>query len=63
MIKYKTTLTKIVDVVQEFRVKENEKEGDNFSLNDFLTKLSIEMDSADKDLVQEILVEQKWKKS
>jgi len=62
MIKYKTTLTKIVDVVQEFRVKENEKEGDDFSLNDFLTKLSIEMDQKDKDLVEEILIEQKWKR-
>jgi len=63
MTKYKTTLTKIVDIIQEFKVKEEEKDGDNFSLNEFLTKLSIDMDQAEKNTVQEILIEQKWKKS
>lgn len=63
MVKYKTTLTKIVDVIQEFKVKEAEKEGDNFSLNDLLTKLSINMDEADKNTVNQILIEEKWKKS
>jgi hypothetical protein len=61
MVKYKTTLTKIVDVIQEFKVKEDLKDGDEFSLNDFLTKLSIDMDQSDKNTVNEILVEQKWK--
>ena len=44
-------------------VKEEEKEGDNFSLNDLLTKLSINMDEADKNTVNQILIEEKWKKS
>lgn len=61
MVKYKTTLTKIVDVIQEFKIKEDLKDGDEFSLNDFLTKLSIDMDQSDKNTVNEILVEQKWK--
>lgn len=62
MIKYKTTLTKIVDVIQDFKIKEDLKEGDEFSLNEFLTKLSIDMDQSDKNTVNEILIEQKWKK-
>jgi hypothetical protein len=63
MVKYKTTLTKIVDVIQEFKIKEDLKDGDEFSLNDFLTKLSIDMDQSDKNTVNEILIEEKWKKS
>ena len=62
MIKYKTTLTKIVDVIEDFKVKEQIKEGDDFTLNEFLTKLSIDMDQSDKNTVNEILIEQKWKK-
>lgn len=62
MIKYKNTLTKIVDIIQDFKVKEEIKEGDDFTLNQFLTKLSIDMDQSDKNTVNEILIEQKWKK-
>jgi hypothetical protein len=63
MLKYKIALTKIIDVVEEFKLKEQQKEGDDFSVNDFLTKLSIDMDQSDKNTVNEILIEQKWKKN
>lgn len=60
MVKYKTTLTKIVNVIQAFKVKEDKEEGDDFSLNDFLDDLSKEMDSSEKDVVAQILKEEKW---
>ncbi len=60
MVKYKITLTKIVNVIQAFKIKEDEKEGDNFSLNEFLNDLAKEMDSSEKEVVQQILKEEKW---
>ena len=62
MTKYKTTLTKIINIIQAFRIKEDEKEGDNFSLNDILKDFAIEMDQSEKDVVAQILREEKWTK-
>ena len=59
---YKNTLIKIVDVIQEFKedIKRDPKK--EYSLIEILNKLNADMDQNEKDLIDEILIEQKWRK-
>jgi hypothetical protein len=52
---YKSPLTKIVDVIQELKDK-------IYPLNDVLKRFDKEMDSSEKELIDDILKEQKWRK-
>ena len=60
--KYKNTLVKIVDAIQEFKedIKRDPKK--EYSLIEILNKLNADMDQNEKDLIDEILIEQKWRK-
>lgn len=65
LTKYKTVLTKVVDVIQSMKER-NSYMGDTqtkMDLTEVLSKLSHEMNDDDKSLIDEILVEQKWRKS
>lgn len=65
LTKYKTVLTKVVDVIQSMKER-NSYTGDTqtkMDLTEVLSKLSHEMNDDDKSLIDEILVEQKWRKS
>ena len=65
LTKYKTVLTKVVDVIQSMKER-NSYVGDTqtkMDLTEVLSKLSHEMNDDDKSLIDEILVEQKWRKS
>jgi len=65
LTKYKTVLTKVVDVIQSMKER-NSYIGDTqtkMDLTEVLSKLSHEMNDDDKSLIDEILVEQKWRKS
>ena len=53
---YKSPLTKIVDVIQE--LKESPKK--SYVLTEILKRFDNEMDSHEKDLIDDILKEQKW---
>ena len=65
LTKYKTVLTKVVDVIQSMKER-NSYVGNTetkMDLTEVLSKLSHEMNDDDKSLIDEILVEQKWRKS
>jgi len=55
-------LVKIVDAIQEFKedIKRDPKK--EYSLIEILNKLNADMDQNEKDLIDEILIEQKWRK-
>ena len=57
---YKSPLTKIVDVIQELKEKQKESPDRVYPLNEILKRFDKEMDSTEKDLIDEILREQKW---
>jgi hypothetical protein len=57
---YKSPLVKIVDVVQELKEKQKESPDRVYPLNEILKRFDKEMDSAEKDLIDDILKEQKW---
>ncbi len=57
---YKSPLTKIVDVIQELKEKQKESPEKIYPLNDILKRFDKEMDSNEKDLIDDILREQKW---
>ena len=57
---YKSPLTKIVDVIQELKEKQKESPDKIYPLNDVLKRFDKEMDSTEKDLIDDILKEQKW---
>lgn len=59
---FKEPLTKIVDVVQEFKEKIKDRPDAMFSLKDILQRFDKDMDESDKDVIEDILVEQKWKR-
>lgn len=61
-VKYKKTLVKIIDVIQEFKedIKRDPKK--EYSLLEILNKLNADMDEDEKDLIDEILIEEKWRK-
>lgn len=60
--KYKAALVKIVDAIQTLREKKKQNSEKSYTLEDVLTCLDKEMNDADKSLINEILIEQKWKK-
>ena len=57
---YKSPLVKIVDVIQELKEKQKESPDKIYPLTEVLKKFDKEMDSSEKDLIDEILKEQKW---
>ena len=57
---YKSPLTKIVDVIQELKEKQKESPDKIYPLSDVLKRFDKEMDSTEKDLIDDILKEQKW---
>ena len=57
---YKSPLTKIVDVIQELKEKQKESPDKMYPLNEVLKRFDKEMDSTEKDLIDDILKEQKW---
>ena len=56
----KSPLVKIVDVIQELKVKQKESPDRVYPLNELLKRFEKEMDSDEKDLIDDILREQKW---
>lgn len=59
--KVKGALTKIVDSVQELVEKQKDSPDKTYTLQDILDKFSKQMDRADKNLIEQLLKEQKWK--
>lgn len=59
---YKSPLVKIIDVVQTFKEKAKENPEKVFTLNHVLDKLDRDMDKPEKDLIDDILKDLKWKK-
>ena len=57
---FKSPLVKIVDVIQELKVKQKESPDRVYPLNELLKRFEKEMDSDEKDLIDNILREQKW---
>ena len=57
---FKSPLVKIVDVIQELKEKQKESPDKVYLLTEVLKRLDKEMDSHEKDLIDEILKEQKW---
>jgi hypothetical protein len=59
---FKSPLVKIVDVIQELKEKQKESPDRVYPLSEILKRFDKEMDSHEKDLIDEILKEQKWTK-
>jgi len=59
---FKGALTKMVDSIQDLKVKQKGIERQPINLEDVLNKFKEELDQKDKDLVEQILREEKWKK-
>ena len=59
---FKSPLVKIIDVIQELKEKQKEFPKKTCSLTEILKRFDKEMDSHEKDLINEILKEQKWTK-
>jgi len=60
--KYKGALVKVVDAIQTLREKKNQNSEKSYTLEDVLSCIDREMNDGDKALINEILIEQKWKK-
>lgn len=59
---YKSPLTKIVDVIQELKERQKESPDRVYPLIEVLKRFDKEMDSHEKDLIDQILVDLKWKR-
>ena len=59
---YKAPLVKIIDVIQAFKEKQKDNPNKVFVLNDVLDELDRDMDKPEKDLIDDILKQLKWKK-
>jgi hypothetical protein len=57
---FKSPLVKIVDVIQELKEKQKESPDKIYPLSEILKRFDKEMDSHEKDLINDILKEQKW---
>lgn len=57
---YKAPLVKIIDIIQDAKIKQKENPDKTFNVQNILDKLDRDMDKPEKDLVDEILKEQKW---
>lgn len=60
--RYKETLDIIVDTIQEYIVKEKEFPEKQYKLSEVLTNLRGIMDQKHKDVIEELLINQKWKR-
>jgi len=60
--RYKETLDIIVDTIQEYIVKEKEFPEKQYKLSEVLINLRGVMDQKHKDVIEELLVNQKWKR-
>lgn len=60
--KFKNTLVKIVDVIQDLKEKRKNSSDKIYPLSDILERFDKDMDESDKKLINSILVEQKWMK-
>jgi len=58
----KTPLIKIIDVIQDVKNKQKENPNRSFGIQDVLDQLDRDMDRPEKDLIDRILKELKWKK-
>jgi hypothetical protein len=56
----KSPLVKIVDVIQELKEKQKEFPDRVYPVSEALKRFDKEMDSKEKDLIDDILKEQKW---
>ena len=59
---FKAPLVKIVDVIQELKEKQKDNPDKTYSLQNILDKLDRDMDRPEKDLIDDILKQLKWKK-
>lgn len=59
---YRQPLVKIIDVIQELKLKQAENPDKIFSIQNILDELDKDMDKPEKDLVEKILKDLKWKK-
>lgn len=57
---FKSPLVKIVDIIQELKEKQKDSPDRVYPLAELLKRFDKEMDSHEKDLIDEILKEQKW---
>lgn len=62
MSEVKGVLTKMIDSIQEFKVKQKDNPNKQYKLEDVLARFKEDFDESEKDMVEEILKEQKWKK-
>lgn len=60
-LQIKDTLTKVVNRIEEAKTKEKENPTAAPNLKDILVNLKGDMDQSEKDLINKILIEQKWK--
>jgi len=59
---YKAPLIKIIDVIQDMKIKQRENPDKIFDVQSILIQLEKDMDSHEKNLIDGILKELKWKK-
>jgi hypothetical protein len=57
---FKSPLVKIVDVIQELKEKQKESPDRVYPLTEVLKRFDKEMDSSEKELIDDNLKEQKW---
>lgn len=60
--KYKETLVEIVNVIQQLKVNQKIDPSKGYPLLDILEKFEKALDTKHKDVIEEILQEEKWKK-
>lgn len=59
---YKAPLIKIIDVIQDIKIKEKENPEKSFNIQTILDQLDRDMDSHEKNLIDDILKDLKWRK-
>jgi hypothetical protein len=59
---YKSPLIKIIDAIQKIKEKQVENPDKTYGIQNLLDKLDRDMDGHEKDLINEILKDLKWKK-
>ena len=57
---YKSPLVKIIDVIQEFKIDASKNPDKTFTVQHILDQLDKDMDKPEKNLIDDILKEQKW---
>jgi hypothetical protein len=59
---YKSTLMKIVDVIQDYKIEQKKNPNKPISIDVVLNTLKADMDQHEKDLIDDLLVDLNWKK-